>query len=181
MAIFTTKSHYILLNLTKSHWISPNLIESHRIWSNPAKSHHILENLTKSHKISPYLFKFHCISLNVSNLNLTKSHHISLNQTQFYHISHWFSPKLNVRIGLHVGQYYGKDKCFFRKKPPLYLVVYSLEYFLIFANLVQNLLGHSSRNDMPHYQSLDQVWKSDIKTLITSLLNISHNFIMALK
>ena len=50
--------------------------------------------------------------------NLTKSYHISLNYTKSHHISLILTksqliPKLNVRVELHVGQYYGGDvHCF---------------------------------------------------------------------
>ena len=123
--------------LTESHQVSLNLIESHRILSNPAQSHHISQNLTiyvshqlslnltkctkshwispynVAHQISPYLTESHSISL-----NLTKYHQISLNLTK----SHQISPKLNVRVGLHVGQYYRGDMCFKKATTLLYLL-----------------------------------------------------------
>ena len=79
VVIFTTKSHHISLNLTKSYWISPNL-------PNLTKSHHGSPNVTKSYEIS-------------------KSRHILPNLIESHQISP-FLPKLNVRVGLHVGQYY---------------------------------------------------------------------------
>ena len=72
--------------------------------------YHISQNLNIAHQISLNLTKSHHISL-----NLTKSHHISLNLKQISH-------KLNVSVGLHVGQYYGRGGGF--KKiflNPLYL------------------------------------------------------------
>ena len=57
------------------------------------------------------------------SLNPTNCHHISLNHTKSHHISLIFtksqliSPKLNVKVGLHVGKYYGGDMVFFEKNP----------------------------------------------------------------
>ena len=97
VAIFSTKSHHISLNLTRSHWISSNLTESYQI----------LSNLTISHKISPYFIKYHRISSCV--LNLTEFHHSLANLTESHQISpyltdsHHISPKLTVRVRLHMG------------------------------------------------------------------------------
>ena len=41
---------------------------------------------------------------------------------------------------------------------------------LNYTYLAQNLLGHSGKNDMKHYQPFNHVWKSDIKILIKSLV-----------
>ena len=105
----------ISLYLTESHWISPNLIKSCQISLYLIESHQISPNLTKctkSHQTSPLLTKSYQISPYIS-LNCTKCHYTSLNLTK----SNWISPnvtishslKLNVRVWLHVGQYYGVE------------------------------------------------------------------------
>ena len=43
-----------------------------------------------------------------------------------------------------------------------------------FPNLLHNLLGHSGKNDMTHYQPLEQFWKSAIKILLNSLVTNWH-------
>ena len=61
------------------------------------------------------------------SLNLTTSHQISLNLTKSQHIS----QKLNARVGLLVGQYYGACVFFFKKK------CYKVYFVGLSANLIK--------------------------------------------
>ena len=47
-------------------------------------------------------------------------------------------------------------------------------------NLFQKWAGHSCKNDIIHYQPLNQVWKSGIKTLLNSLVTVWHKVIVVL-
>ena len=86
------------INIHIYYQISPHVTESLQMSLKLTKSHEILPNLL-SQRISPNLTISHQKILQI----LTKSHKVS--------------PELNVRLGLHVGQYY-VGACVFSKKTP---------------------------------------------------------------
>ena len=143
-AIFTAKSHHISLNLTnllnhtKCDRISSNLAKSyhisHRMSQNLTyviKSHRISPNkLTESYKILPYLTETHQISSHWISQNLTVPHRILPDLIKFHPIS----PKLNIRVGLHVGQYMyyqGQGDVFFPPRKAIIYFVFKLKVYQI--------------------------------------------------
>ena len=96
------------------------------------------------------------------SLNLTKSDHILLNHTKFHHISpnliesHQISPKVNVRVGLHVIQYYRGDMwCFFEKKTSVRRM--SLMYGILKISLQREPLKHVESGSIQELHKFDML------------------------